>query len=67
MTKTHDRSRPKPQGAPLAYRLADAPSVSGISASQWRHMIARGEVRAVRHGKMVLIPAAEMNRITGAA
>ncbi len=65
MTK-HDRSRPKPHER-LAYRLADVPNVLGLSLSHLRLMIGRGEIRAIRHGKATLIPAAEVARLAGVA
>lgn len=62
----HDRSRPKAQER-LAFRLADVPAVVGLSLSHLRLMISRGEIRAVRHGKATLIPAAEVARLAGVA
>ena len=62
-----DRRRPKPAEKPFSYRLADLPALSGFSVSQWRALIARREVRAVKRGRMILVPRAEVLRITGGA
>jgi hypothetical protein len=67
MAKTHDRRRPRPTSAPFSYRLVDLPPISGISLSGWRNMIAAGKVRAVRHGRVILVPREEVLRVTGAA
>lgn len=66
-TPKPNRRRQKFDEPPFAYRQADLPPLSGISASQWRLMIARGEVKAIRRGRMVLVPRSELIRITGAA
>ena len=60
-----DRSRPRPAEKPFSYRLADLPALSGFSVSQWRNLIARREVRAVKRGRMVLVPRSEVLRIVG--
>lgn len=60
-----NRSRPKPAGRPLAYRLVDLPPLVGISQSGLRNMIAEGRLRAIRHGRVVLVRAAEVDRLVG--
>ena len=60
-----DRSRPRPTGRPLAYRLKDLPALVGISESGLRHMIALGQLRAIRHGRKVLVRTAEVDRLVG--
>ncbi|MCL4809619.1 MAG: hypothetical protein KJ062_17805 [Thermoanaerobaculia bacterium] len=65
MKQTPNRSRPRPAEKPFSYRLVDLPALSGFSQSQWRNLIARGEVRAVRRGRMILVPRAEVLRVTG--
>ena len=66
-TGRKDRSRPRPQGPPLAYRKADLPALTGISASGWANLIASGQVKARRIGRIVLVSRDEVLRITGAA
>lgn len=65
MTTKPNRSRPKPAGRPLAYRLVDLPPLVGISQSGLRNMIAEGRLRAIRHGRVVLVRAAEVDRLVG--
>lgn len=57
--------RPRPNGTPLAVRLADAPQIVGISARGLANLIARNELRAVRRGRCVLIPYSELLRLSG--
>lgn len=65
-TKPHtNRQRPRPPVAPMAYRLADCPELCGISVSGLRRLIATGRLRAVRHGRIVLVPAEELRRLAG--
>ncbi|HQN10089.1 MAG TPA: hypothetical protein PK569_21195 [Thermoanaerobaculia bacterium] len=61
-----DRSRPRPPGAPLAYRLSDLDRLTGLSISKLRNMVADGSLRAIRHGRAIVVPAAEVARLTGA-
>jgi len=61
------RRRPRPSATPLAYRLADLPARTGISLSGWRNLISAGSVRVQRVGRAVLVPAAEVARITGSS
>lgn len=63
--KSTDRSRPKPQGPPLSYRKSDLPALTGISASGWANLIASGQVKARRIGRIVLVSRDEVLRITG--
>lgn len=64
-TIRHDRKRPRPATAPLSYRLSDCASLVGISVSGLRNLIRDGRLRAVRHGRITLIPAAELHRLAG--
>lgn len=62
---TSSRKRPKPGARPLSVRLADAPAIVGISVRGLAGMIADGRLRAVRRGRCVLIPYAELERLAG--
>ncbi len=59
------RRRPKPPSVPFAYRLSDLPALCGLSLSALRNMVQDGRLRAIRHGRAILVPAAEVARITG--
>ncbi|KAA0253401.1 MAG: helix-turn-helix domain-containing protein [Acidobacteria bacterium] len=59
------RKRPRPSTGPLAYRLSDCAPLVGISVSGLRRMIHDGRLRAVRHGRIVLVPADELRRLAG--
>ena len=61
------RKRPKPSGKPLSVRLADAPAIVGVSLRGLAGMIQRGELKATRRGRCVLIPYSELERLAGAA
>ncbi len=65
--EARSRKRPKPTANPLAVRLADAPAMVGISVRGLAGMIQRGELKATRRGRCVLIPYAELVRLAGAA
>ncbi len=65
MTEAHSRKRPRPTAKPLAVRLADAPSIVGISVRGLAGMIARHEIRAIKRGRCVLIPYSELERLAG--
>jgi len=60
---THaSRRRPRPT-RPLSYRIPDASSITGISESQIRNLIASKKLAAVRIGRMVLIRADALERL----
>jgi hypothetical protein len=49
-----------------AYPLDEASKLAGgISRGTWYNLEARGEVRLVRIGRRVLVPASEIERLTG--
>jgi excisionase family DNA binding protein len=50
---------------PLAYPVPDAAVALGVSARHVWNCIARGEVRSIRLGRRVLIPATEIDRLLG--
>ena len=56
------RKRPKP-GRVLAYRLADAAGLIGLSPRGLAGLIAAKKNRAVKVGRATLIPAAELERV----
>ena len=59
------RRRPKPAAEPLCVRLADAPALVGLSARGISAAIQRGEIRAIRRGRAILIPFGELRRFAG--
>lgn len=52
-------------GGRLAYRLAEAAAITGLSVSTLRRMAARGELRLIKAGRLTLIPATDLRRICG--
>ncbi len=49
-----------------AYPLDEASRLAGgISRGTWYNLEARGQVRLVRIGRRVLVPASEIERLTG--
>ena len=61
------RTRPRPAADPLAVRLADAPALIGLSVRGIAAAIKRGEIRATRRGRAILIPMSELRRFAGVA
>ena len=61
------RRRPKPAAEPLSVRLADAPQLVGLSVRGVAAAIKRGEIRAIRRGRAILIPYSELRRFAGVA
>lgn len=51
----------------LAYRIAEAAEMLGISTMSVRRMLGAGEIKAVRRFRSPLIPAAELVRFVGKA
>jgi hypothetical protein len=50
----------------VAYPLDEASKLAGgISRGTWYNLEARGEVRLVRIGRRVLVPASEIRRLAG--
>jgi excisionase family DNA binding protein len=50
----------------VAYRVREAAKALGVSERTVRRMVATGELRARRRGRLVLIPARELERFVGA-
>lgn len=50
---------------PLAYRINDACQILQISRSHLYELIARGEIRLIKIGCRSLIPATEIERLSG--
>lgn len=54
------------QPAPVAYSAAELALKLGVSENHVRRLIATGAVRAVRLGRLVRIPATELDRLLAA-
>ena len=50
----------------LSYGYPDAEQATGISRHYWRKLAKLGKIRVARVGRRVLIPAAELKRVTAA-
>ena len=53
------------QGEPVYYSVQQVADHFGVSASTVRNWIKAGIINAVRVGKIIRIPAAELDRISG--
>mgnify|MGYP001277120178 CR=1 FL=1 len=62
---TPSRRRPKPAAEPLCVRLADTPQLVGLSVRGVAAAIKRGEIRAIRRGRAILVPWSELRRFAG--
>jgi excisionase family DNA binding protein len=60
-------ARPAPLPDPLAYGLADAAHLSGLSRATLRRRAAEGALRLVRVGGRTLIPAESLKRLLNIA
>lgn len=58
---TTDQTAGRPAGAP--WPIPDAATFLSVSARHLWRLIDAGEVRSIRFGRRVLIPADEMNRL----
>jgi excisionase family DNA binding protein len=47
----------------LAYSLAEAEAMSGLSRSSLYRLIAAGELKTVSHGRRRLVPSAELQKL----
>jgi excisionase family DNA binding protein len=54
---------PVPPIARLAYSIAEAETLSGLSRSSLYRLIAAGTLKTVRHGRRRLVPRGELERL----
>jgi excisionase family DNA binding protein len=60
-------ARPAPLPEPLAYGLADAARVTGLSRATLRRRAAEGKIRLVKVGGRTLVPAESLKRLLNIA
>lgn len=52
-------------GQKRLFSLREASVILGVSSRHLQNLIRRGEIRAIRLGRRVLLPLAEINRLCG--